>query len=238
MRTSNQEILSAYVDGELTAEERTALEARLESDQVLRADLRELEATVHLVRAHGPTRAPEDFLQEVLERVEQEPVQLAWYQRLRRPLGVPIETYVVTAAAAAVLLFVFQPTVSQSPLPVESDNASAHQVQQAHPSVVSEAEAKASATHLIPYAYTVTSSDPQIIARLERALDQIGGELSILTEKPKKTASLQIRLPPDAMGQIEPMLAKYGSVERREVEEMYFGTKAQVTVDVVLETSD
>ena len=74
MRTSNQEILSAYLDGELTTEESAALEAQLETDQVLRADLRELEATVHLVRAHGPTRAPEDFLQEVLERVEQEPV--------------------------------------------------------------------------------------------------------------------------------------------------------------------
>ncbi|QPC83222.1 zf-HC2 domain-containing protein [Phototrophicus methaneseepsis] len=55
------ELLSAYIDGELDAEQRAALEARLASNPALRRQLRSLQQTVALVREMPTLRAPRDF---------------------------------------------------------------------------------------------------------------------------------------------------------------------------------
>lgn len=55
------ELLSAYIDDELSSSERTTLEARLEHEPQLRRELRALRQTVELVRLTPRVRAPRDF---------------------------------------------------------------------------------------------------------------------------------------------------------------------------------
>lgn len=56
------ELLSAYLDGELSSQERRQLEARLAGDPQLRERLEELRHTVSLVRELPPVPAPHNFL--------------------------------------------------------------------------------------------------------------------------------------------------------------------------------
>ncbi|MCB9679320.1 MAG: zf-HC2 domain-containing protein [Alphaproteobacteria bacterium] len=96
------EMLSAYLDGELSEGERAELEATLAEDAGLRAELDALADARAFLAEHGAVSAPEGFLDDVLALVEQEPqvVQLAWY---RRPFGIPIEGLAVAAAALLVV---------------------------------------------------------------------------------------------------------------------------------------
>ena len=55
------ELLSAYIDDALDAEQRSSLEARLAQDADLRRELRSLQQTVALVRSLEDVRAPRDF---------------------------------------------------------------------------------------------------------------------------------------------------------------------------------
>ncbi|MGD2218505.1 MAG: zf-HC2 domain-containing protein [Gemmatimonadales bacterium] len=56
------ELLSAYVDGQLSERERKQLEARLKEDAALRAELRALHQTVSLVRELPQAAAPRNFI--------------------------------------------------------------------------------------------------------------------------------------------------------------------------------
>jgi negative regulator of sigma E activity len=98
------ERLSAWMDGELDDAEKVRLEADLASDADLRSQLQELEAAVALFKEHAPVRAPDALYAAVMAAADAEPVQLAWYQRLRRPGGWPIEGLAIAAAAALVLV--------------------------------------------------------------------------------------------------------------------------------------
>lgn len=55
------ELLSAYIDDELSQAERAALETRLAGDDALRAELHSLRQTVRLVRTLPHLQAPRDF---------------------------------------------------------------------------------------------------------------------------------------------------------------------------------
>ena len=66
------ERLSAYLDGELSAEEAEQLEAELEADPSLRAELDRLNVVVSMLADEGPVRAPLGFHHAVMERVERE----------------------------------------------------------------------------------------------------------------------------------------------------------------------
>ena len=55
------ELLSAYLDEQLSAAERAELEARLQSDSELRAELIALRQTLRLVRELPTLRAPRDL---------------------------------------------------------------------------------------------------------------------------------------------------------------------------------
>jgi anti-sigma factor RsiW len=61
-RTVRDELLSAYLDGELDAEERARLETRLAADAGLRAELEALRRTVALVRDLPPQPLPRNFI--------------------------------------------------------------------------------------------------------------------------------------------------------------------------------
>lgn len=113
---SADERLSAYLDGELTDDEVADLEAELQRDPELHAELASLRAVVQLLGDDGPARAPLGFHAAVMERVQAEGnvVQLAWW---RRPLGVPLQGWAVAAAAAAVLLMVVRPPATPEGAP-------------------------------------------------------------------------------------------------------------------------
>ncbi len=103
------EQLSAYLDGELTSEERRAVESSLQGDASLRAELDALADARAFLAEHGAVSAPAGFLEDVLAAVDEEPevVDLGWFQRMRRAsrqtLGVPIEGIAVAAAALLVV---------------------------------------------------------------------------------------------------------------------------------------
>ena len=56
-----QELLSAYLDGELTAEERALVEQALDASPELQQELESLRQTVALVKALPPVAAPRPF---------------------------------------------------------------------------------------------------------------------------------------------------------------------------------
>ncbi len=89
------DLLSAYLDNDLTDPERSALDARLQAEPELRAEVEALRATVDLIRSLPPLSAPRDY---VLDK------------RLFRPARVWIfpatPAFSAISAAAATLLVV------------------------------------------------------------------------------------------------------------------------------------
>ena len=61
LNDADLELVSSYIDGEVTAEERTELEARLEREPALRAALDELRATTQLIRELPRMMPPRSF---------------------------------------------------------------------------------------------------------------------------------------------------------------------------------
>lgn len=95
-------LLSALIDDALSAGERTACEAHLAACPDCTRELARLRATVSLVRAIGPARAPAGFADRVVSAARAEPrPRRSTPPRLRGwPLGVPL------SAVAAVLVAV------------------------------------------------------------------------------------------------------------------------------------
>ncbi|HHO52620.1 MAG TPA: hypothetical protein ENK18_17555 [Deltaproteobacteria bacterium] len=117
-RNSTNEDISAYLDGELTDAEIADLEEQLSRDPGLRAALAELEGAVRWIRHAGPDQAPMGFHHRVMARIEEEhPERPPWWARLRRPLGIPLEGWLVAAAAAAVLFLALPGPDPGSPAP-------------------------------------------------------------------------------------------------------------------------
>src|SRR5690349_2239103 len=61
LNDTDLELLSAYIDQQLSADERAALERRLEQEPALRQALDELRATVGVLRELAPARPPRSF---------------------------------------------------------------------------------------------------------------------------------------------------------------------------------
>lgn len=95
------ELLSAYLDGELTDREREALEKRLAQDGTLRATLQSLRDTVALVRDLPPLKAPRNFTLD--PAVYGRPVR--WWQRWFT-LGTVLQISGALGAAASMVLIV------------------------------------------------------------------------------------------------------------------------------------
>lgn len=75
------DLLSAYLDGQLSAQDRQSLEARLAQDATLRTALQELRDTVALVRGLPRVRAPRNFTLDPAIYGNQR----AWWKRWRLP---------------------------------------------------------------------------------------------------------------------------------------------------------
>ena len=98
-REQRDELLSAYLDDQLSAGERARLEAQLATDPVLRAELDTLRHTVALVRDLPPVPIPRNFILPQTVAARPRPVQRA------RPR--PAWTAPLLTAATAVVSLVF-----------------------------------------------------------------------------------------------------------------------------------
>jgi negative regulator of sigma E activity len=116
----SDELLSAYLDGELTAEEQARAERLLASDEQARATFEELRA-MRLSLQELPRKAlPVDFAARVLRAAEQQVLSAVrqedadrssgaaghstWQERIRRPLA-----YVALVLAASLMIMLFNP---------------------------------------------------------------------------------------------------------------------------------
>lgn len=93
--------LNAYLDGELTDQERMAFESRLAQDAALRGELQALRATVAVLHMAEPIRAPRSFTLD--PAVYGKPVKGSFWSRLEQPARVLIPA---GAAVAATLVCV------------------------------------------------------------------------------------------------------------------------------------
>jgi hypothetical protein len=109
------ELLSAYLDGELTDLEKEQLEQRLARESTLRADLNDLRQTVALVRDLPRLKAPRNFTLD--PAVYGRPVP--WWQRLFT-LRLGLQLSGALGAVASVLLIILAVLLTQS----GSENAS------------------------------------------------------------------------------------------------------------------
>jgi hypothetical protein len=115
--------LSAYLDGQLSSEESAEVRRALEEDADLRAEFKALEATVALLRKHGPAAAPAGFHDRVMAQVGgQRTGRLVVLRQFLRQI--PVEAVALAAAAVLVIAIVGNPTDNMagsvlSPPPVE-----------------------------------------------------------------------------------------------------------------------
>jgi hypothetical protein len=104
-KEERDELLSAYLDGELSSKERERLEARLAEDPALRAELRAMHRTVSLMRELPGVAAPRNFILSEAMVKRESPVREARPARPEargraRAWAAPL----LTAAATAVSL--------------------------------------------------------------------------------------------------------------------------------------
>jgi anti-sigma factor RsiW len=95
-----EDLLSAYVDGEATPEERALVERRLEESAEWRAVLAEVQSTRDLLRALPVREAPTGFWDSVLQPDIAAPVPL---ETARRRRGKQVIGWLAGAAAAAAI---------------------------------------------------------------------------------------------------------------------------------------
>ncbi|MGB9752607.1 anti-sigma factor family protein [Roseiflexus castenholzii] len=98
------EILSAYIDGQVSADERRALERRLQEDAALRLAYEDLRATVQALRDLEPLRPPRSFTLDPARIAAQRPpaARLGW-GRLLQVAGVFAGVLIVAIGVLNVL---------------------------------------------------------------------------------------------------------------------------------------
>ena len=102
MTAPSEDLLSAYLDGELDAEDRRLVEGRLEESAEWRAVLVELRETRALLRGLPMRQAPPGFIDGLLASDDPAPVQLD----AKRGRRARIAAWVAGAAAAAAIVAV------------------------------------------------------------------------------------------------------------------------------------
>ena len=99
-----QMLLSAYLDGEVTAAERATVEGHLEECDACAAELEALRSTVIAVAAMPPARPPDDFVDGV-QRAIRHRSRGRWFDGDgRRPPGLRIGYDAVAVAMLAILV--------------------------------------------------------------------------------------------------------------------------------------
>jgi len=117
----DDELLSAYVDGDLDEAERAEVEAALAADPVLAARREELLTLKTLAREAGPVTLRRDLWPEIRAAVARRP---PWWAAAWEALRQPALAWTGTAAACAVLVLVVgQALLAPEPAVVEAPTA-------------------------------------------------------------------------------------------------------------------
>ena len=120
-----KQLLSEYVDGVLDADTKAQLEEHILQCTGCRQALEDLEALVGELRAVEPVKAPEDFLDQLHERIESRFSLAKIIKTLFVPLQIKIPIQLVTVTATAVLVFsvinLQQPVMQLSDAPMVSE---------------------------------------------------------------------------------------------------------------------
>jgi anti-sigma factor RsiW len=119
------DFLSAYLDDELTAEERVDVEARLATSPELRAELDEVRETQDAVRGLPLRDAPAGFWDVVTARVESDNVVSIESRRRRVPIGWIAGAAAVAAAIVAVAVLPGRTTVRPDPPAIAAQHGAA-----------------------------------------------------------------------------------------------------------------
>jgi anti-sigma factor RsiW len=119
------DFLSAYLDDELTAEERVDVEARLATSPTLRAELDEVRETRDAVRGLPVRDAPAGFWDDVTARVASDNVVAIQSRRRRVPIGWVAGAAAVAAAVIAVVVLPGRTTVRPDPPAVAAQHGAA-----------------------------------------------------------------------------------------------------------------
>ena len=123
-RERRDELLSAYLDGELSDRERTRLEARLAADPALRVEMEALRRTVALVRELPSVPVPRNFILPQTMAARRRPTRPP---RPRRAWAAPL----LTAATAVVSLAFVVVLAGELLLPITGQISSAPAAEQA-----------------------------------------------------------------------------------------------------------
>lgn len=103
----DRELLSAYVDGELTGAERAAVEARLASDPAAQRQVDEFRRLSGMIQALPRPTLPGDFSSKVLQRAkESTPTEKVKPVRLGMPIGRTWRSWFWAGAALAAALMI------------------------------------------------------------------------------------------------------------------------------------
>lgn len=111
-RQEQHELLSAYIDGELDDAGRDAIENALATDDELREQLRQLQATRRLLRELPVSKAPDDFVHRVMARAERNHLT-AHKPEEPAPQSLRWVRYVAVAAVALIAISVGMLITSQ-----------------------------------------------------------------------------------------------------------------------------
>ncbi len=101
VQEQQDELLSAYLDGQLSAEEQTRLIAQLEDDPALQTELETMRRTVEMVRDLPSVPVPRNFILPQSMGAPARPKQLA-----RRPVLARLAPFLTASTAVVSLLFV------------------------------------------------------------------------------------------------------------------------------------
>lgn len=113
------ELLSAYIDNQLSVAERVGLEQRLRTEPLLRAELAELRATTELLRELEPVRPPRSFTLDPAtapRRVRFFP--FAWVMQLGS--GLAGMALVLLASVQLLAAPAFSPAMEMAPMTMEA----------------------------------------------------------------------------------------------------------------------
>lgn len=109
------ELLSAYIDGEITPSERTQLEARLNREPGLRRELATLRQTVSWINALPPPRAPRNFTLTP-EMVRRKPAKVLFFPATAMVSTLSAVAAVLLVAAGLLLVIQREGTMTLQPL--------------------------------------------------------------------------------------------------------------------------
>lgn len=158
------ELLSAYLDGEMSDAERHALEQRLATESDLRRALDELRATVGLVSSLPQLKAPRSFALDPAEYGRRAP----WWQRLLSAGAVMQLSGALGTAASIILIVLGLVLGGEESAPLQTQEA------QAPAYTSSAAPAAASLPTTVPDTPTLAPSPPPL---MDSEFDDAGADI-------------------------------------------------------------